>query len=133
MSTYKEKLGLLSQMISFARIDQGIQESEYDFIFNVAQNLGVTKKAFDQLLHNTEETIIPERLSARLIQFHRLLLLMNIDQRQHLSEIKKLHEIGLKMGLPPSAIDEVLCVMLEYPKNAIPPKRLIEIFKNHFN
>ena len=133
MSTYKEKLGLLSQMISFARIDQGIQESEYDFIFNVAQNLGVTKKAFDQLLHNTEETIIPERLSARLIQFHRLLLLMNIDQRQHLSEIKKLHEIGLKMGLPPSAIDEVLMVMREYPKNAIPPKKLIDIFKNHFN
>ena len=50
MSTYKEKLGLLSQMISFARIDQGIQESEYDFIFNVAQNLGVTKKAFDQFI-----------------------------------------------------------------------------------
>ena len=85
------------------------------------------------LLHNTEETIIPERLSARLIQFHRLLLLMNIDQRQHFSEIKKLHEIGLKMGLPPSAIDEVLMVMREYPKNAIPPKKLIDIFKNHFN
>ncbi len=133
MSTYEEKLGILSQMISFARVDDSIKESEYDFIFNVAQNLGVTKKAFDRLLGESKETIIPKKLGERIVQFHRLLLLMNIDQKQHLSEIKRLHEIGLKMGLSPSAIEEVLIEMHNYPNMAIPPRKLIEIFRNHYN
>lgn len=133
MSTYEEKLGILSQMISFARVDQTIKEPEYDFIFNVAQNLGVTKKVFDELLNKAEEPIIPKNLGDRLVQFHRLLLLMNIDQKQRLSEIRKLHEIGLKMNLSPSAIDQVLTEMHNYPQMAIPPKKLIEIFKSHYN
>lgn len=133
MNTYQEKLGMLSQMIAFARVDDTIKDSEYDFIFNVAQDLGVTKKAFDALLGETREAIIPKKLGQRIVQFHRLLLLMNIDQKQHLSEIRKLHEIGLKMGLSPAAIDEVLTEMHKYPNNAIPPKKLIQIFRNHFN
>ncbi|NKI32933.1 TerB family tellurite resistance protein [Croceivirga thetidis] len=133
MSTYEEKIGILSQMIAFAQSDHSIKESEYDFIFNVAQTLGVTKKAFDELLGDAPEPVMPKKLGERIVQFHRLLLLMNIDQKQQLSELKKLHEMGFKLGLSPAAIEEVLSEMHKYPNFAIPPKKLIEIFRNHYN
>lgn len=133
MSTYDEKLGILSQLIAFARVDETVKESEYDFMFNVAQHLGVSKKSFDDLFHNSTEEVVLKGLGDRLVQFHRLLLLMNIDQQQSLSELKSLHEIGLKMGLSPSAIDQVLETMHLYPNNAIPADKLIEIFKSHYN
>jgi hypothetical protein len=58
---------------------------------------------------------------------------MNVDQEQHETELRRLHTIGLRMGLPPSAIDQVLIVMHKYPDKIIPPEVLINIFKAHYN
>jgi hypothetical protein len=58
---------------------------------------------------------------------------MNVDHHQTFKEIDKLHNIGLRMGLPPSAIDQVLALMHQYPDKIIPPQTLIGIFKAHYN
>ena len=58
---------------------------------------------------------------------------MNIDNEQHKKEIEKLHNIGLWMGLPPSAISQVLEVMHQYPNKAVPPDVLFAIFRAHQN
>ena len=79
------------------------------------------------------EHIIPKSLSARIVQFHRLLLLMNIDDKQEMIEIKRIHDIGLKMGLPPGAIQQVLVIMHKYPDKIVPPELLIAIFKTYYN
>lgn len=133
MNSYEEKLSILSEMIAFARIDEQMKQSEYLFLQGVARLLRIDQPTFEHLLKNKVE---PKRLKSqaeRLVQFHRLLLLMNVDQEQHRLEIHELHNIGLRMGLPPSAIDQVLEVMYLYPDNAIPPDVLIRIFKAHYN
>jgi iron-sulfur cluster repair protein YtfE (RIC family) len=133
MSTHKEKLSILSEMIAFAKVDNTIKQAEYDFLFNVAQQLEVSKKEFDSLFNKQVEYVLPKSQAERLVQFHRLVLLMNVDGHNDLEEIKRLHDIGLVMGLPPSAIGQVLSIMHKYPNNIVPPEVIIEIFKAHYN
>jgi uncharacterized membrane protein YebE (DUF533 family) len=44
MSTYKEKLSILSEMIAFAEADGVVKTAEYDFLLGVAIQLGVDRK-----------------------------------------------------------------------------------------
>lgn len=133
MGTQKEKLSILSEMIAFARVDYSLKESEYDFLLGVASNLGVEKETFDALLKEKSPKVVLKSQAERIVQFNRLLLLMNIDQEQHEKEIHTLHNIGLAMGLPPSAIGQVLEVMHKYPDKVVPPDVLINIFKAYYN
>ena len=133
MNSFEEKLSILSEMIAFARTDHEIKDSEYDFLLGVAKQLGIDKTTFDALLKAGVDKIMPRTQAERIVQFHRLVLLMNIDQEQHQLEIGKLHNVGLGMGLPPSAIEQVLMVMHQYPDKIIPPEVLISIFKAHYN
>tara|TARA_R110000744_G_scaffold40533_8_gene91995 strand:+ start:197 stop:598 length:402 start_codon:yes stop_codon:yes gene_type:complete len=133
MPTEKEKLSILSEMIAFAKVNNELRETEYDFLFSVAQQLEVSKKSFDSLFTQNVEHIIPKSQSDRIVQFHRLLLLMNVDNKQELIEIRRIHDIGLKMGLPPGAIQQVLIIMHKYPDKIVPPEMLIAIFKAHYN
>ncbi|MDX1315479.1 MAG: TerB family tellurite resistance protein, partial [Eudoraea sp.] len=69
----------------------------------------------------------------RIVQFHRLVLLMNVDQEQDQREVEKLYNLGLHMGIPPGAIQQVLMIMHQYPNKIVPPDVLIKIFKAHNN
>ncbi|SFR50737.1 hypothetical protein SAMN04490243_2409 [Robiginitalea myxolifaciens] len=133
MNTYREKLGILSEMIAFARSDAGIKESEHTFLLGVSRMLGIDQNDFRALLDEGVNPRQPKTQMERILQFHRLLLLMNIDQEQHPEEIRQLHNIGLHMGLRPSAVQEVLAAMHRYPDLIIPPRELIDIFRKHEN
>lgn len=133
MSTYQEKLSILSEMIAFARVDKTIKQSEYNFLISVSENLGVAKSTLDALLLQKAEKKVLRSQVDRIVQFHRLLLLMNIDKKQTKTEITKLQNMGLKMGLPPSAIGQVLEIMHQYPNKVVPAEILINIFKAHYN
>ena len=133
MNTYQEKLSILSEMISFARVDNTIKDEEYIFLRSVAQQLDVDEETFDSLFNREVEHVIPKSDAERILQFHRLVLLMNVDNKQDLLEISRIHNIGLGMGLPPSAIEQVLSIMHKYPNKIVPPKVLINIFKAHYN
>lgn len=133
MSSIKEKLSILSEMIAFAKVDNVVRELEYNFLLSVAEQLGVPHDVFEGLFNHESEHVIPKTQADRILQFHRLVLLMNVDQVQEELEIKRLHDMGLGMGLPPSAIDQVLSIMHKYPNNVVPPEVLIDIFKAHYN
>ncbi len=133
MSTYEEKLSILSEMITFAKVDNVVKEPEYQFLWSVASQLGIAQDVFDALFEQQSEHLIPKTEAERILQFHRLVLLMNVDQVQEEVEVRRLHEMGLGMGLPPSAIDQVLSVMHKYPNNVVPPEVLIDIFKAYYN
>ena len=80
MSTYKEKLSILSEMIAFARVENIVKPEEYNFLQGVAMQLGVDRETFDSLFDQDAEHIIPKSQADRILQFHRLVLLMNVDQ-----------------------------------------------------
>ncbi|WP_271765036.1 TerB family tellurite resistance protein [Aquimarina algiphila] len=133
MYSKEEKLSLLSEMVEFAKVDKELKEQEYNFILAVAAQLQITKEEIDALVEKEakKKSLQPE--SQRILQFHRLILLMNVDQETSQVEIHKIKEIGLHMGLRTEAIDTVLEKMHDYPNKVIPPKELITIFTRFYN
>ena len=128
-----EKLSLLSEMIAFARIDKTLKEIEYNFLLGVARQLEITRDDFDYLLDNPVTHINLKSHSERIVQFHRLVLLMNLDEDITNKELVKLHNFGLRMGLSHESICKVLDLMESFPNKIIPPDFLIDIFKIQYN
>ena len=129
----KEKLSLLTELIKLARCDHEVREQEYIFLQTIAQSLQVSKEDFDALFEEYIEFTPPESEFERILQFHRLVLLMNVDQETSHSEIDFLKDIGIRIGLNPNATNRVLATMNDYPNKVIPPDKLIEIFKENYN
>ena len=128
-----EKLSLLSEMIAFARIDNSLKEIEYNFLLGIAKQLDVTRNDFDYLLENPVTYIHLKSHSERIVQFHRLVLLMNLGNEKTQKELVRLHNFGLRMGLSHEAINRVLDLMDSFPNKIIPPDFLIDIFKVQYN
>jgi len=128
-----EKLSLLSQMIAFARINNNLREIEHKFLLGVAKQLEITREDYNYLLNNPVTHINLKSHSERIVQFHRLVLLMNLDKDISDKDLVKLHNFGLRMGLGHEAINRVLYLMESFPDKVVPPDFLIEIFKTHYN
>jgi hypothetical protein len=129
----KEKLSLLTELIKLARSDQKVRDQEYEFLLALAQSLNVSKKNFDALFEKNIEVILPASEFERILQFHRLVLLMNVDNETSHSEVEFLKNTGIRLGLSPMATNLVLEEMNKYPDKIVPPEKLIEIFKRQYN
>ena len=129
----KEKLSLLTELIKLARCDQEVREQEYNFLLTIAQSLNVSKEDLDSLFDKYIDFTPPKSEFERILQFHRLVLLMNVDVETSDIEVEFLKDIGIRIGLNPMATNRVLDEMNLYPDKVIPPEKLIEIFKEQYN
>ena len=132
MST-DEKLSILTELIGFAKSDGQVKDVEYNFLLSIAKQIGVNKETFDKLFNDPAPNVVLPSESQRIVQFHRLLLLMNVDQVIEDKELEKIHQLGLKMGLNIQAINKTLEIMTQYDNNIVPPKVLLDIFKTYYN
>jgi len=128
-----EKLSLLSEMIAFARINNNLRAIEHKFLLGVAKQLEITREDYNYLLDNPVTHINLKSHSERIVQFHRLILLMNLDKEISDSDLIRLHNFGLRMGLGHEAINRVLDLMESFPDKIVPPDFLIDIFKTQYN
>ncbi|WP_242204321.1 TerB family tellurite resistance protein [Aestuariivivens insulae] len=128
-----EKLSLLSEMIAFAKYDKEINNIEYNFLLGVAKQLDIAREDFDYLIEHPVTYTHLKSHSERIVQFHRLVLLMNIDSESSRSGAIKLYNFGLRMGLSHESISKVLYLMESFPNKIVPPDVLIDIFKTQYN
>jgi len=128
-----EKLSLLSEMIAFAQTDDNIKSIEYKFLLGVARQLEISQEDFDYLIKYPVNYVHLKSHSERIVQFHRLVLLMNLDKNITRKELVKLHNFGLRMGLSHESINRVLDLMESFPNKIVPPDFLIDIFKVQYN
>jgi uncharacterized tellurite resistance protein B-like protein len=128
-----EKHQIISDMISLAKADETVHEREYEFILAVGVRLGVPKQEVDHLFKNPLASVVAKTELERITQFHRLLLLMNVDQETHIIEVDALRNYGLQLGIRPEAIEQILGEMGQYENKVIPSSRLIEIFQRFYN
>ena len=133
MNNYKERLSLLSEMISFSVVDGRLHEREYLFLSMIADELQVEKDDFKNLFHQEEYPVVIKSEFERVQQFYRLALLMHCDGVLHEREQNKIHEIGINMGLNPHAIKRVLKAMEQSPSKMISPEFLLEVFQEQLN
>lgn len=128
-----EKKSLLAELIKLAKSDQDLRDVEFNFLLSMAAQLGVTKEDFKQLFEEYIAFMPPKMEAERIVQFHRLVLLMNVDQETGADELNYVREAGIRMGLNPMATNEILRIMNDYPNKVVPTERLIEIFKLYHN
>jgi len=128
-----EKLSLLSEMISFAKGENNLKQIEYNFLLGVAKQLQISREDFDYLIEHPVTYTHLKSHSERIVQFHRLVLLMNIDNENTSKEVIKLYNFGLRMGLSHESITKVLYLMESFPNKIVPPDVLIDIFKTQYN
>ena len=129
----KQKLSLLSDMIELAKSDNNLKERELSFIAAVANSLEITDNEVQELIKKPAEKVVISSESERILQFHRLILVMNIDEQTSIHETAAIKNFGLHMGLPAEAIDEVFKRMGDYPNKVMPPKDLIAVFTKFYN
>ncbi|TNE55655.1 MAG: TerB family tellurite resistance protein [Bacteroidetes bacterium] len=129
----KETLSLLTELIKFAKADQEYRDSEHRFLLAIAHQLGVSDQEFEQLFKEYIEFTPPKIEIERIVQFQRIILLMNIDQDVDTQELNQARDLGVRMGLRPQAIEQVLLEMKKHENSLIPPEILINIFKVHHN
>jgi len=122
-------------MIAFAKYDKDIKNIEYNFLLGVAKQLEISREDFDYLIENPINYIQLKSHSERIVQFHRLVLLMNIENNgdANSSAVIKLYNFGLRMGLSHESITKVLYLMESFPNKIVPPDVLIDIFKTQYN
>lgn len=132
---YKEKLSHLNDLIKLSRVDGYESSIESNFIESVAERLGVSGSDLDDLKNgHIEIDFSPPRYEYQIIpQFHRIILLMGIDRMIYKEEIQFCMELGLRMGLNPNAVKEIVDKMIFYPNNIIPAEELESIFKKYYN
>lgn len=133
MSNRVEKLNLLSEMIAFAKNDEVEEVVEYNFLLGVAQQLNISREDFEYLIQHPINHKYLKSHSERVVQFHRLVLLMNEDSVLARKEVIKIYNFGLRMGLSHESITKVLYLMEGFPNRMVPPDVLIDIFKVQYN
>ena len=129
----REKLSIMSDLVKLAKSDNEIRDKEFEFLCSIAVQLGVTKDEFKLLFEKYIEFNPPKLEVDRIVQFQRLILLMNVDQDIDAKEMDYIRSIGIRMGLHPGATDEVLKIMHNYEGKVVPPEKLIAIFKTFHN
>jgi uncharacterized tellurite resistance protein B-like protein len=128
-----EHLSLLKELIKMAKADNDVRQIEFEFLLILAEQMGITKDEFLKLFEQYIEFHPPKMEFDRILQFQRLILVMNIDQQMTDEELDYIRQLGIRMGLQPAATDEVLKIMNNYPNKVVPPDKLIEIFKTYNN
>lgn len=128
-----EKLSLLAQLVKLARADKEVKQAEYDFLSIIAIQLNITPEEFKTVFEDNIEFQPPKLEVDRILQFQRLVLLMQVDQSIENEELHHVREMGIRMGLNPTATNKVLEIMHNYENGIVPPEVLIAIFKTFHN
>jgi len=133
LSQMNERNGLLAELIKMADADNSIRDMEFQFLLSISSQMGVTKDDFKELFEQHIEFQPPKLEFERIVQFQRLVLLMNVDMEIAATEMTYIKDLGIRMGLNPMATNEVLNVMQNYPNKVVPPDVLIQIFRTFHN
>ena len=130
---HQEKLSLLQDLIALSKADNNVSFMETQFINSVAMTMEISSEELQHIKDNPI-SFNPQKIEIdRITQFYRLLLLMGVDSYHHDKEVGFFKNLGLKMGLNPIAINEVVERILASEKGMLPPNEVIEVFQKHHN
>lgn len=133
MLTYKEKLAVISQMIQLSKVDGIFHEKEFQFIKLMANDYNIKEEDLNELLElETIDTNFFNNFQ-RIEHFYRMALLVYSDKTVKEEEVNYIKNMGLRLGLSPIAIQNVLDEMQKSENSMISGEKLLEIFKRQEN
>ena len=116
-----------------ANADDKVTDAEYDFIKRIAIRMELPLSELDELFENPLPSKVSFTELERITHFYKMVLLMNVDRETHAKEVIAIRDFGIKMGIRPGVMDQVLTRMEEYEDKIIPSDELIKIFQTYYN
>lgn len=118
--TKETKMGHIMNLVSIASADGDISEVEQNFIYSVAQDLGLTDEEFVQCLKKWSETNeediklgSPRTIEDRFAFIKNMVLLMMLDGEISDSERKYIANVADKWGLEgEGSVDDLITIVL---------------------
>ena len=118
--TKETKMGHIMNLVSIASTDGDISEVEQNFIYSVAQDLGLTDEEFIQCLKKWSETGeedlklgTPRTIEDRFTFIKNMVLLMMLDGEISDSERKYIAKVADKWGLEgEESVDDIIAIVL---------------------
>lgn len=129
----KNPKSLLSDLINMVRADGKIKSSEIEFIQKLAKRMDISDRELIDLFEDPRPSRPVFSEVERITHFYKLILMMNVDNETHDSEIVALKNFGLKMGIRPVIADQILKKMEQFEGRIIPAAELLKIFKIYYN
>jgi len=124
---------MIEQMIDLTKKNPDKNTKEIPFIVQLIEQMGLTKNDVLQLFNSHIKTQLPPKETDRILQFYRLCLLTLIDEKITFEELSKLRDVGINMGLSPTATEEIIRSLQENKGKVLSPEQLIKIFKVNLN
>ncbi|MCZ4320045.1 TerB family tellurite resistance protein [Aequorivita viscosa] len=124
---------LLSDLIQMVMVDGKIKLSEMEFIQKMASRMNISDKELVNLFENPHPSQTVYSEVERITHFYKLILVMNIDNETHETELVALKNFGLRMGIRPMVADQILKKMEQFKGEKLPADELLKIFKIYYN
>jgi hypothetical protein len=133
LDTYNQKISHLNALYHIAYADKDLSEIELVYIRNVAERLGIGLEEIDNLKHTEPELDLPNREYKVYGLFHRLALILMIDGMPNETERTYCFDLGIRMGLHPNAILEIIDFSVLHGASKTTPKEVMAIFRKYLN
>jgi uncharacterized tellurite resistance protein B-like protein len=132
-SIYQKKLSHLSLLFQVIRSDNEIADMELKYLLRIAHRLGLSGKDVEYVTKEKVPFLPPITEGQRLVLFHQILILIYIDGKIDPKELDFIKELGLKLGLNPYAVRDILVRLRNNPEEGIDPKKITDIFRSFNN
>lgn len=131
MDTYEQKISHLKALYHLAGADAAVNKVEMIYIRNVAKRLGVKVSELEKFDGTEPDLVLPDREYKLFSLFHRLAIIVMVDNPMNERERHYCANLGIKMGLHPNAINEILDVIAVRGAMNMMPSEIVAIFKKY--
>lgn len=129
----RDSKSILSDLINMVMADGKINPSEIEFIKKLAKKMDISKEEILHLFENPRPSKPLYNEVDRITHFYKLLLMMQVDEETHDTEITALKNFGLKMGIRPVVADQIIKKLDKEKSKTLSAEGLLKIFKIYYN
>jgi len=126
---------IVALLVDMARSDAFSAPIEFQYISGIAEQLGISRLEVEDIKNNPKDFPFdpPPTEQERMTILYYLLFTMRVDGEINTSEENYLHDIGLRLGINPALIEDLIRVMKSYANQDIPPMAMLEQVKKYLN
>jgi len=125
----------LLDLYKIALSDGKIVQNEYQFLIDIASNIGLEKDDVLDIISGEINFEIeqPKSINDRMQHLFQMLFLMKIDGDINDKEVDAIKNIALYLGLNLSMTEELIRIIKNYASKRVPQEEMISVVKRHLN
>ena len=128
---HNQKISHLKALYHLACADNVLSKAELTYIRAVAKRLGINPKELDKFESQEPDLDLPTTEFKTQVLFHRLVILIMIDNEVTEREKHYCANLGIKMGLHPNAVNEIIDYVSIRGAMDAHPDEIIAIFRKY--